>query len=163
MTNTLPNLNWLYTLWARIWSFPGFITNTDCLNDLGGKRPVPGFYESNSMILIQHGDLTLDAKGDPMAVWFFKTRKSIVTIGGSGGNVVLKGGAQPENIFWETNRFIHIGRGTSFTGNLRSIKSITWISVLRAKALSIFRNGHELLHRKYSLKGSILRFSEKPS
>jgi len=37
--------------------------------DQGGKTLAPGIYKSTSTLLIQSGDLTLDAQGDANAIW----------------------------------------------------------------------------------------------
>lgn len=132
MINTLPGFTWLsrFTFHKRNLSIPEVTTMATHPNDWGGKEPVPGVYASSFGIVIQNGDLTLDARGDADAAWYFKTPKSIVTIGGAGGNVVLKGGAQASRVFWETDRAIHIGRGTSFVGNLKNHRAIPWWSFI---------------------------------
>jgi hypothetical protein len=143
MSNIIHELtysNWQlrYNFWLKVLPFTGTIRSTDRSNDWGGKRPIPGSYISNVPILIKKGNLTLDAKGDPNARWIFKTTKNIITVSGEGGNIILIGGAQPKNIFWETDRNIQLGSGTSFIGNLQSNKSNSWKITLRNTAFSIF-------------------------
>jgi hypothetical protein len=45
-------------------------------------------------------DLTLDAQGDPDAVFVFQMPSSTLTVG-NGRHVILSGGADPANIFWQ--------------------------------------------------------------
>ena len=70
--------------------------------DQGGTTLYPGIYKSNSTLLIQSGDLTLDAQGDVNAVWIFQIASGFTTVGGAGGNVILSGGAKAGNIYWQT-------------------------------------------------------------
>jgi len=89
--------------------------------DQGGKTLASGIYKSTSSLLIQSGDLTLDAQGDPNAVWIFQVASALTTVGGAGGNIILSGGAQAKNIFWQLGSSATIGDYTSFKGNILSI------------------------------------------
>jgi Ice-binding-like len=93
--------------------------------DQGGKTLVPGIYKSTSSLLIQTGDLTLDAQGDANAIWIFQIASALTTVGGPGGNVVLAGGAQAQNIFWQVGSSATIGNYTNFKGNVLAYTSIT--------------------------------------
>ncbi|MEO6189091.1 MAG: ice-binding family protein, partial [Saprospiraceae bacterium] len=93
--------------------------------DQGGKTLTPGIYKSNSTLLVQSGDLTLDAQGDPSAVWIFQVASGFTTVGGAGGSIILSGGAQASNIFWQTGSSATIGDYTSFEGNILALTSIT--------------------------------------
>jgi hypothetical protein len=73
--------------------------------ELGGRTLAPGIYRSvPGSYSIQGGDLTLDAAGDPNAVWVFQMA-STLTVGGPGAafpqNVILVNGAQAKNVFWQ--------------------------------------------------------------
>ena len=57
--------------------------------DQGGKILTPGIYKSTSSLLIQSGNLILDAQGGSMAVWIFQVGFALTTIGGTGGNNIL--------------------------------------------------------------------------
>jgi hypothetical protein len=86
--------------------------------DLGGTTLLPGIYRATEAVRIQNGNLTLDAKGNENAVWIFEFESDFSTIGGAGGNVLLKGDAKATNIFWQTDQLANIGVGTSFKGNI---------------------------------------------
>ena len=65
----------------------------------------PGVYTSASgSFMIQGGDLTLDAQGNPDAVWVFQMATTL-TVGGPGAtapqSVILTGGAQAKNVYWQ--------------------------------------------------------------
>ena len=93
--------------------------------DQGGKTLAPGIYTSTSTLGISSGDLTLDAKGDANAIWIFQVASSFTTTGGSGGNVILTGGAQANNVYWQVSSSATIGDNTSFKGNILAYTSIT--------------------------------------
>ena len=93
--------------------------------DQGGKTLTAGIYKSTSSLLIQSGSLTLDAQGDVNAVWIFQVASALTTVGGAGGNVILAGGAQAKNIFWQIGSSATIGDYTSFQGNVLALTSIT--------------------------------------
>lgn len=72
--------------------------------ELGGLTLAPGVYKSASgTFKISNGDLTLDAKGDPNAIWIFQTASGLtVGIAGPAGarSVQLINNALAKNVFW---------------------------------------------------------------
>ncbi len=113
--------------------------------DLGGTTLAPGIYKTTSTLLIQSGDLTLDAQGDVNAVWIFQIASDFTTVGGAGGNVILTGGAQAKNVFWQTGSSATIGDGTRFKGNILALTSITMNSGATAVGRMLARNGAVVL------------------
>jgi len=109
--------------------------------DQGGLTLAPGIYKSTSTLLIQSGDLTLDAQGDPNAVWMFQIASDFTTIGGAGGSVILSGGAQAKNIYWQVGSSATIGNGTSFMGNILALTSITMNTGSSIDGRLLARNG----------------------
>ncbi len=109
--------------------------------DQGGKTLAPGIYKSNSTLLIQAGDLTLDAKGDPNAVWIFQISSGFTTVGGAGGSIILSGGAKAENIFWQVGSSATIGDNTKFKGNVLALTSITMNSNAQIVGRMLVING----------------------
>ena len=115
--------------------------------DLGGKTLAPGIWTSASTMLLQNGDLTLDAQGDANAVWIFQIGSSFTSIGSgpfpssSGGNVILAGGAQAKNVFWQVGASATIGDFTSFKGTVLAFSSITMNSGAKAVGRMLARNG----------------------
>jgi hypothetical protein len=109
--------------------------------DQGGLTLAPGIYKSTSTLLIQSGDLTLDAGGDANAVWIFQVASDFTTVGGAGGNVILSGNAQAKNVYWQTGSSATIGDGTSFKGNILALTSITMNSGAVAEGRMLARNG----------------------
>lgn len=109
--------------------------------DIGGLVLTPGIYKTTSTLLIQSGDLTLDALGDVNAVWIFQIASGFTTIGGAGGSVILQGGAQAKNVFWQTGSSATIGDNTSFKGNILALTSITMNSGAVAEGRMLAING----------------------
>jgi gliding motility-associated-like protein len=113
--------------------------------DQGGLTLAPGIYKSTSTLLIQSGDLTLDAQGDVNAKWIFQIASDFTTIGGAGGNVILSGGAQAKNITWQVGSSATIGNGTSFKGNILALTSITMNTGSTIDGRLLARNGAVVL------------------
>jgi hypothetical protein len=93
--------------------------------DIGGTTLAPGIYKTTSTLLIQSGNLTLNANGNPNAVWIFQVASGFTTVGGAGGSIILAGGAKASNIFWQIGSSATIGDFTSFYGNVLALTSIT--------------------------------------
>jgi hypothetical protein len=129
-------------LFAEAASSPAPVT---VAGDQGGKTLAPGIYKSTSTLLIQSGDLTLDAQGDANAVWIFQIASDFTTIGGAGGNVILTGGAQAKNVYWQTGRSATIGDYTNFKGTILALTSITMNSHATAQGRMLARNGAVVL------------------
>jgi len=109
--------------------------------DQGGKTLAPGIYKSTSTLLVQNGNLTLDGQGDPNATWIFQIASDFTTVGGAGGSIILTGGAQAKNIFWQTGRSAVIGDNTSFFGNILALTSITMNSGATVTGRMLAQNG----------------------
>lgn len=89
--------------------------------NLGGQTLAPGLYKSTSSLEISSGDLTL--AGDANAVWIFQMVSTLVTT--TGRQVILSGGAQPANIFWQVGSSATIGVSSVFKGTIMADQSIT--------------------------------------
>jgi hypothetical protein len=91
--------------------------------NLGGQTLAPGLYKSTSSLEISSGDLTLDALGDPNAVWIFQMASTLVTT--TGRQVILSGGAQAANIYWQVGSSATIGANSVFKGTILASESVT--------------------------------------
>jgi hypothetical protein len=112
--------------------------------DLGGRTLGPGIYKSTSTMLLQSGDLTLDAGQAPCdstAVWIFQVGSALTSVGGTGGNVVLINGAKAGHVFWQIGSSATIGDGTKFKGTLMALTSITLGSGSSVEGRALARNG----------------------
>lgn len=86
----------------------------------------PGVYTAAAgSFKIEGGNLTLDAQGDPNARWVFQMPTTL-TVGGPGAafpaSVVLAGGAQAKNVYWQVGSAatINAGGGGTMVGTIIS-------------------------------------------
>ena len=91
--------------------------------NLGGLTLPPGLYKSTSSLAISSGDLTLDAQGDPNAVFIFQMASTLTTT--SGRKVILSGGAKSTNVFWQVGSSATLGTTSVFKGTIMANQSIT--------------------------------------
>jgi hypothetical protein len=110
---------------------------TPAVGNVGGLVFTPGLYRSGTSTAISGGgNLTLDAQGDPNAVFIFQIASTLTTSSGFG--VTLVGGAKASHIFWQVGSSATIGAGSHFAGNILTNTSITLVSgaVLDGRALA---------------------------
>ncbi|MCW6006306.1 ice-binding family protein [Micromonospora sp. CPCC 205371] len=89
--------------------------------ELGGNTVIPGVYRISAAQLT--GQLTLDAQGDPQAVFIFQIDSTLITA--SNSSVILVNGASPCNVYWKVGSSATLGTGTIFVGNILAQASIT--------------------------------------
>ncbi|MFE2097068.1 ice-binding family protein [Streptomyces sp. NPDC059468] len=106
--------------------------------DAGGITLPPGVYTSSSTLGLT-GTLTLDAKGDPNAVWVFQIGSGLTTQ--SGSSVSLINGASPCNVFWQVGSSATLGTSTAFVGNILAMTSITATTSATIEGRALARNG----------------------
>ena len=106
--------------------------------DLTGLTLTPGVY-NNSSALALTGALTLDAQGNPSAVFIFQAGSTLIT--GSGSSVNLINGAQPCNVFWQVGSSATLGTTTSFVGNILALSSISMNNGVTLNGRALARNG----------------------
>jgi hypothetical protein len=99
---------------------------------LGNRTLAPGIYKSApGTFAIQGGNLTLDGRGDPNAVWVFQMATSL-TVGGPGAafpqSVLLINGAQAKNVFWQvgSTATINAAGGGTMVGTIVSSAATTF-------------------------------------
>ncbi|GEM_PF-2177456 len=107
--------------------------------NIGGQTLAPGLYASTGDLELSSGDLTLDGKGDPNAIWIFKISGSFKTT--IGRTIALTGGAQAQNIYWQVSGSATIGSGAIFRGILMAEQSIDIGAVARLDGRALAKNG----------------------
>lgn len=95
----------------------------------GDNYFVAGVYQSLTSIFIT-GDLTLDAQGDPNAVFVFQSSSTVGTAAGAASpgthtRILLVNGAKASNVWWQAGTSATLGTNTEFQGNILSGASIT--------------------------------------
>jgi hypothetical protein len=99
-------------------------TPTPISTNLEGLTFYPGLYESlTSIDLSVGGVLTLDAQGDPNAVFVIRSATAINAL--STSQVVLSGGAKAHNVFWSAGSAITLGANSVMKGSLLASTAIT--------------------------------------
>ena len=106
--------------------------------DLAGRTLTPGVYTSASSLGLS-GDLTLDAQGDPNAVFIFQAGSTLTS--GSGAHVTLIGGAQACHVFWQVGSSATIGTGSQFVGVIMALTSISMTTGATLNGSALARNG----------------------
>jgi len=91
--------------------------------DLAGQTFTPGVRTASSSLLLSSGSVTLDAQGDPNAVFVFQIGTTLIT--GSNTSVSLVNGAQACNVFWQVGSSATLGTGTRFVGTVMANATIT--------------------------------------
>ncbi len=102
--------------------------------NIGGLNLAAGVYTFSSTAVISGADLTLT--GGPDDVWIFQIPSNLSV--GSGIHVILAGGAQARNIFWQVGNIATIGTTAIFKGTILADQSITMntSSTLDGRALA---------------------------
>jgi len=90
--------------------------------DLGGQTLTSGLYRSSGPLQVVAGDLTLDAKGDVNAVFIFQMASTLTT--GTARQIILVGGAQAFNVFWQVGTSATLGANSVFNGSILASQSI---------------------------------------
>jgi len=91
--------------------------------ELGGTTKTSGVYNSADGTFGITGTLTLDAQGDPDAVFIFKTATTLTTAGASVVNLV--NGAQACNVYWQVGSSATLGATSNFKGSILALTSVT--------------------------------------
>lgn len=113
--------------------------------DLGGRTLLPGIYKATTTTFIENGNLTLNANGDPNAFWIFQMASDFFTQGGAGGDVILTGGAQAKNIYWQTGGTAILGNNTSFKGTILGSTTVRMNANATIDGRLLSRNGNVVL------------------
>lgn len=102
--------------------------------NIGSLTLAPGLYKSTSTLEISAGDLTLAGPAD--GVWIFQVASTLTTT--AARQIILSGGAQAKNVFWQVGTSATLGTTSDFKGNILANQSITLNTgaVLSGRALT---------------------------
>jgi hypothetical protein len=108
---------------------------TTAYNDAAGRTPVTtisteldgatlfaGVYDSEAGTFLNSGTVTLDAQGDPNAVFIFQMGSTLITA--SDSTVSLINGAQDCNVYWQVGSSATLGTSSTFQGTILALTSI---------------------------------------
>ena len=106
--------------------------------DLGAMVLTPGVYCFDTSAGLT-GNLTLNALGNPNAVFIFKTGSTLVTA--SASTVTMINGAQACNVFWQIGSSATLGTASTMVGTLIALTSITLTTGANVSGRTLARNG----------------------
>src|ERR1017187_6371642 len=82
--------------------------------ELGGTTVTPGVYGSPAGTFGITGTLTLDAQGDPNAIFIFQAASTLITASASSVNLI--NGAQASNVYWVVGSSATLGTYSALQG-----------------------------------------------
>ena len=103
-----------------------------------GQTLGPGVYNATSSLDVG-GSLTLDAQGDPNAVFIFQAGSTLGT--DTGTTILLTHGAQACNVFWQVGSSATLTTGSTFQGTILALTSITVQTGDTITGRALARNG----------------------
>ncbi len=106
--------------------------------DLVGMTIGPGLY-TIAGAASNTGTVTLDAGGDPNAVFVFQVNGAMAFAAAS--HVVLTNGAQASRVFWQVNGAGAVGAGGSFAGTLMALDAVAIGNGTLVNGRALARNG----------------------
>lgn len=108
--------------------------------DLAGQTLTPGVYTSASGLAISGPvPLTLDAGGDPNAVFVFQAGSTLVTQPNTQVNLI--NGATACNVFWQVTSSTTLGVNSVFRGTILTLQSSTLNTGATLEGSVLSRNG----------------------
>jgi len=96
--------------------------HTEFTGDLNGRTFRIGVHHTSAALTLT-GTVTLDAEGDPNAVFIFQTDAALNAAANS--TVLLVNGAQASRVFWVVGGAAGTGANSSFTGTVLAYGAIT--------------------------------------
>jgi len=105
--------------------------------DLGGQTLVSGVYTAATLGLT--GTVTLDAQGDPNAVFVFQAASTLITA--SSSVVALINGADACNVYWQVGSSATLGTNSAFVGTVLALTSVAATTSATIDGRLLARNG----------------------
>jgi hypothetical protein len=91
--------------------------------ELSGLTFTPGLYKNATAVTLTSGAFTLNAQGNSNAVFIFQIGTTLTT--GGTTQIILSGGAQAKNVFWQVGSAATLGTYSFFDGTIIAYSSIT--------------------------------------
>jgi len=107
---------------------------TSLAGDISGQTLVPGLYKSTSTLSLA-GTVTLQGNG----VYIFQIASGLTV--GTGGTVVLSGGATSDNVFWQVGSSATLGTTANFKGTILALTSISLATGARLDGRALAQHG----------------------
>jgi hypothetical protein len=107
--------------------------------NIGGLTLVPGLYKFTSQALITGSDVTL--AGGPDDVWIFQIATELI-VGADVRKVILTGGAQARNVFWQVGTSATLGTFSEFKGTIMADQAIVIDTSSKLEGRALARIAH---------------------
>ena len=107
--------------------------------DMSGLTFTPGIYKTSTTTMLSAGNVTLNGQGDVNAVFIFQIGSTLTTLGAT--QVVLSGGTQAKNVFWQVGSSATLGTTSIFAGTIMALTSITLDTGASLQGRALARNG----------------------
>lgn len=107
--------------------------------NIGGQTLGPGLYKSTSSLAVSSGELTLDGGGDVNAVFIFQIASTLTLT--PGRQIILAGGAQAKNVYWQVGSSATLNTTSVFKGSILALTSITVNTGANVEGRLLARNG----------------------
>lgn len=111
--------------------------------DVGGETLYPGLYIDGGDLLISSADLTLDAQGNPDAVFIFKV-SGVLTVATS-RKVILANNAHAANITWWVTKNCALNASVQMVGTIMAYTSVTFGNSATLNGRALAENGNVTL------------------
>ena len=137
-------------------------SNTTLSNqDLGGMTLFPGVYKFDAAAAM-NGMLTLDARGDPTAIWTFQIGSSLLIAEGS--SIIFKNSiGNPDYVYWQVGSSATLAIGVPMIGNILALTAITVNNGATVEGRCLARNAAVTLDKSVITKPSVVSFHAKHS
>ena len=119
----------------------GRSTTATVTADLAGQTLVSGVYTGATLGLT--GTVTLDAQGNPNAVFIFQAASTLITA--SSSVVALTNGADACNVYWQVGSSATLGTNSTFVGTVLALTSVTATTSATINGRLLARNGEVTL------------------
>ena len=106
--------------------------------DLVGQTLTPGVYKSSGPLGVS-GTLTLNAQGNPAAVFIFQVGSTLTTATSS--NIRMINGAQPCHVYWQIGSSATLGTTSTFKGTILALASITVTTGVQVEGRALAHDG----------------------
>lgn len=107
--------------------------------NIGGQTLSAGLYKSTSSLAVSSGELTLDGGGNADATFIFQIASTLTLT--PGRQIILTGGAQAKNVYWQVGSSATIDTTAVFKGSILALTSITAATGANIEGRLLARNG----------------------
>jgi hypothetical protein len=111
---------------------------TPLAGDLAGVTLAPGLHSTPAAVA-NTGTVTLDAGGDPDAVFVMKVGGALTMA--AGAQVTLAGQARASRVFWQVGGAAAVGAGGRFAGTLMALDAVAMGAGTQVNGRAMSRNG----------------------